>query len=125
MTIARRTKRSTPRFRVPEDHPAVLEVVYPQGAGEPRRFVLRDISISGISFVIPGDLPMPESGSEFNRVRLTLPHTEIFGDLLVMHATPTNPEEIVCGSLFYPASEDDLMKLKGVVAGFEVARSLR
>ena len=123
MTVARRTKRSTPRFAIPESQGAVIELN--EGPGGPRRtFQIRDISISGISFVLTPEFGEPESGTEYAEAVLRFPRTEIAGGILVMHTTQEDDGAVVCGSLFYPASEEDLMKLKGVVAGFEVARSL-
>lgn len=125
MTVARRTKRSTPRFKVPTKQEATVELIWHAEGGRPCSFPLEDISISGISFLLPEDLAVPENGTELNAVELHFPHAEIAGDLLVMHSTVSDSGRVTCGSLFYPASEDDLMKLKTVVAGFEVARSLR
>lgn len=122
MTVARRTKRSTPRFAIPDSQGAVIELS--DGSAPTRTFQIRDISISGISFVLDGEFGEPESGTEYPEATLRFPRTEIAGGILVMHSTREEDGALVCGSLFYPASEEDLMKLKGVVAGFEVARSL-
>ena len=124
MTVARRTKRSTPRFAIPESQGAVIELTDGPGTGPLRTFQIRDISISGISFVLTDEFGEPESGTEYPQATLRFPRTEISGGILVMHTTLEDDGALVCGSLFYPASEEDLMKLKGVVAGFEVARSL-
>lgn len=122
MTVARRTKRSTPRFSIPESQGASIELI--DGHGPLRSFQIRDISISGISFVLTQEFGEPESGTEYPEATLRFPRTEIAGGILVMHTTEEDDGTRICGSLFYPASEEDLMKLKGVVAGFEVARSL-
>ncbi len=125
MSVARRTKRSTPRFRVPDSSGATVELDFPTGSGRTCNFPIRDLSISGISFLLPEDMASIESGTEFPAVKLRFAQTTLRGDLLVMHASPLSGGRVICGSLFYPASEEDLMKLKSVVAGFEVARTLR
>lgn len=125
MTVARRTKRSTPRFRVPDVNQASVDMAFPEHGGRVCSFPIRDLSISGISFLLPEDLSNIESGTEFQNVTLRFSQATMAGDLLVMHMSNASGGRVVCGSLFYPASEEDLMKLKSVVAGFEVARSLR
>ena len=103
----------------------MVEFRYPGPNEGPHRVPIRDISISGISFEFPHELPEPECGLELGQVTLHFPRTEIVGDLLVMHLSHLSAGRRICGTLFYPSSEEELMKLKGVIAGFEMARSLR
>jgi hypothetical protein len=38
-----------------------------------------------------------------------------------MHVTADPDSRYVCGALFYPSTDTDLVKLKGVIAGMEAA----
>ena len=50
--------------------------------------------------------------------QMRLSTCEIAGDILVIHVTD---ERGICGALFYPATDTDLLKLRSAVAALEVA----
>jgi len=80
---------------------------------------LRDVSNAGLSFSIP-ELPFEfEVGDTLNSVRLHVGRCEMRGDLLVMHITP---ESGVCGALFYPDTDTDIIKLRSLISGIEAVQ---
>jgi hypothetical protein len=82
------------------------------------------VSISGISFGLTESLTGLDAGSQLSQVKLILGDCEIRGELLIMHVTPEPESGIVCGALFYPANDEELLKLKGVIAGIDTAQSI-
>jgi len=112
----RRTQRRHP---VAPGADTRVEFEYPPGRewNEP----LVDISVSGISFALDEVAPHLDCGTNVPRVRIAVGSCVMNGDLLVMHVTATGGRA-VCGALFYPATDDDLVKLKSVIAGIEAVR---
>ena len=81
-------------------------------------FPVLDLSPSGFSFSLDEPLPGIEVGSSIDGVTVSYGKLILQGDLMVMHVTP---QHSVCGVLFYPASDMDLIKLKCFVAGLQAA----
>ena len=81
-------------------------------------------AISGFSFSLAESLPGLDAGTQFDSVKLILGDCEMRGEILVMHVTHEPESAIVCGALFYPANDAELLKLKGVIAGIETAQSI-
>ena len=104
------------------DHARVI-FAYPGPGGRRCELALIDISISGLSFRYRDELPDLESGATLSAVVIRLGRCEIHGDLLVMHLTPYSSGETVCGALFYPAKDADLLKLKSAIAGIEAVKA--
>jgi hypothetical protein len=91
--------------------------------GRRQRFGLVDVSPSGLSFTAEADrMPPFESGGKLSQVEIRIGGCTIHGELVVMHVTRTAHANPQCGALFYPATDDDLVKLKALVAGLEAAR---
>jgi len=105
------------------DEGAFVEFSCPTTGGS-CRLPLSDLSHSGLSFHgEPDEIPPVESGSTISGVSLRIKECIIRGDLLVMHVTPRPDSRILCGALLYPATDDDLLKLKAVLAGMEAVQS--
>ena len=90
-------------FRFPED-------------GEILERPLYDISVSGISFELDTLLPLLSRGTVIASVRVRVGECDMLGKMLVKHVTRNGPE-VICGAVFYPATEMDLNKLNGLMAG--------
>jgi hypothetical protein len=121
MTTAQASRRKTRRHPAKDSEEACVELSTPNRTGERFRLPLMDISISGLSFVIGDELPGIENGTDLPDAVIQLGECTIRGDLVVMHLTPQTDTRTLCGALFYAASDEDLLKLRGAVAGMEVA----
>jgi hypothetical protein len=117
-TACRRTQR---RFSISQAATAFVEFECPPSSGNWLKLPLVDISVSGVSFGIIDELDSIDSGTSIGPVKIHLGNCEMAGEFLIMHVTPEGSGRTICGALFYPASDDDLIKLKSVVAGIETA----
>jgi hypothetical protein len=69
-----------------------------------------------LSFVLADPLPGLEPGQRLDAAEVTIGDRLIRGDLLVMHITPEVISGAVLGALFYPATDEDLLTLRAVLA---------
>jgi hypothetical protein len=116
-------RRSQHRFTLVDESAASVEFVFPAPTGRHYSLPLVNISVSGISFLLqpdraPGGL---EIGEDLTDATITVAGCSMSGELVVMHITE-EAGRAICGALFYPAGDADLVKLKSVVAGMEAAR---
>ncbi len=119
-TVTRNRRRQT-RHSVRSEEPASVEFEAAGGSAGPRRFTIVNLSPSGVSFALDPELSRLEAGTSIPQVTLRIGECAVHGELLVMHVTPGADSRYVCGSLFYPATDTDLVKLRSVIAGLEVA----
>ncbi|MDH3627750.1 MAG: hypothetical protein OEV00_06520 [Acidobacteriota bacterium] len=112
-------RRGHRRFKIHESREAWVGFTFPQPNGKMRRFRLLDVSVAGFSFET--DLPFDqlEIGTTLHDTTCQIGECTLQGDLLVMHATDSDDSNI-CGVLFYPASDADLVKMKSLLAGLEL-----
>ena len=122
MTTRTANRRKTRRYSVSHKEDTWIEFEYPRPNGRTFRFSLVDISVSGFSFALDEDSPPLESGSDVAGVTIQVGDCSLHGDLLVLHVSPTSATRSVCGALFYPADDTELVKLKSVVAGVSAAQ---
>jgi hypothetical protein len=101
----------------------MLEFVYPTPNGKSFHSPVVNISASGLSFSLEAgpEMPQLEEGASVPDVVLSVGDCSIRGEILVMHVTADPDSRYVCGALFYPSTDTDLVKLKGVIAGMEAA----
>ena len=116
-------RRKTRRFPVGSGQKVWVEFEYPSHGGQSHRLPLVDISASGISFALTNELPLLESGTSLSDVVLHVESSEMRGDLLILHVTPVADRPMVCGALFYPSDDTELVKLKSVVSGIQAVHS--
>ena len=119
MATLRQSRRVVRRHAIANAEQARIVFHYPGPGGRRCELPLIDISISGLSFRYRDEIPRLETGTALAAVTVRFGSCEIEGDLLVMHVTPHAPGETLCGALFYPAKDADLLKLKSVIAGIE------
>ena len=119
MATLRQSRRVVRRHAIANADQARVVFSYPGPAGRRCELPLIDISVSGLSFRYRDEIQRLETGTSIPSVTVRFGACEIVGDLLVMHVTPLAPGETVCGALFYPAKDADLVKLKSVIAGIE------
>ena len=123
MSTRTECRRGPARHPIPRAADRYVEFEHPRPGGRTYRFPLHDLSEAGLSFMLTEEVPMTDEGTSLEAVTVRLGNCEIHGDLLVMHVTPEMAPGSVCGALFYPTSDLDLVKMKGLVAGLEVATS--
>jgi hypothetical protein len=116
-------RRRHERF-VLEPGSAWVEFAYPAPGGFGLRMQLRDISASGISFVLTHSLPSLEIGRSIDRASIEVGRRKLHGDLLVMHLTPDASQGSVCGALFYPRGDANILAVQDLVANLEQAQNL-
>ena len=123
MSATTKSRRRQIRHGVAPDKDAWVEFEHPSPNGRQHRVKLVNLSCSGVSFSLgpEEDLAGLEPGTEIPAAIVRVGDCMIYGDMLVMHLTPCGGSSLVCGALFYPKSDGDLVKLKGVIAGMEAA----
>jgi hypothetical protein len=121
MPISTSTRRRQRRYVVRDQRVACVEFEHPSPNGRAYRQTMVNLSASGVSFALDG-APELDAGTSLPRSTLRVGECIIRGDLIVMHITSEGSCP-VCGALFYPASDTDLVKLKGVIAGMEAVDS--
>lgn len=112
-------RRGPDRHPLPRADDRYVEVEHPKPGGRRYSFPLHDVSISGLSFVLNEEVPFVDEGTSLDGATVRVGGCTLRGDLLVMHVTPEMAPGSVCGALFYPASDEDLIKLKSLIAGIE------
>ena len=118
MTKNRRVQR---RHRISPNADVRVEFTYPSPNGRPLSYPVLDISAAGFSFVMDEPIENVEIGLSISDVTVRLGKLEMHGDLIVMHVTH---ERGVCGALFYPATDEDLIRMKFVMAGIGAIESV-
>jgi len=123
MATTIKNRRKQTRHTIAANVAARVEFDYPTPNGKPYALPVVNVSASGLSFVLDETdlLGALEEGTSLPRSVVRLGQCRIRGELLVMHVTPGSDSRYVCGALFYPATDTDLVMLKSVVAGMEVA----
>ncbi len=116
-------RRKSRRLSFPEGETWEVEFNYPAPGGLPCRMTLQDLSTSGTAFRLAHDLPGLEFGRTVRYATLTMNGRKVHGDMLVMHLTPDDSEGSVCGVLFYPATDTDVMVWREALVELESKRS--
>jgi hypothetical protein len=116
-TACRRKQR---RHRIAPDTNARVEFAFPHPGGARHSLPLVDLSLSGFSFRMSPELSWLETGTMIPEVVIHLGGCTLQGELLLMHVTR---REGICGALFYPATDTDLIKLKSLIAGIEAVQT--
>ncbi|MDQ7007452.1 MAG: hypothetical protein Q9Q40_09480 [Acidobacteriota bacterium] len=124
MTTTIACRRADTRHRIEPGANGRVEFGYPFPGGEPCTMPLRDISASGVSFLISRELPGLEEGRSLDRVAIRLRGRTVHADLLVMHLTPDPGPGSVCGALIYPLEDEDIRELHALLAGLEAEKGL-
>ena len=123
MSAVTKSRRRQHRYRISRDKLARVEFAHPGPNGRRYGLDVTNISSSGVSFRVEetDELTSLEEGTSLSEVVIRVGHCMIRGEMLVMHVTGDTDSRRVCGALFYPATDTDLVQLKGVIAGMEVA----
>lgn len=114
-------RRLQNRYSLPHDTDAALSFCYPAPNGLRIEARLRDVSLSGLSIVLPEALAGIQVGEIVRGIEASVAAKSFRGDLLVMHVTPTNDAAAICGGLFYPEGDEDLITIRLVVRALEAS----
>jgi hypothetical protein len=116
-----RNRRLQKRYTAPVGAEGSLRFRYPAPNGELFDVKLRDISLSGLSLILPSEIPGIQTGDILRGMEVRVARKTFRGDLLVMHVTPANEPGAVCGGLFYPDGDEDLITIRLIVKALEAA----
>jgi len=123
--VATQTKnrRKQARYTMTQDPEAFVEFPVPRAGGRTVRLPLVNLSASGVSFAVENDseLVQLEAGTTIPRAVARVGTHRVRGELVVMHVTGGRDSRYVCGALLYPATNADLVELRGLIAELEVA----
>jgi len=112
-------RRRHPRHPLDASHDARVEVGSSRPGDPPRVLRLRDVSEAGLGFVLGEEVAGLEVGDSIDGVTIRVGARVARGDLLVMHLTPDRSEGSVCGALFYPAADEDLLVFREILRDLE------
>ena len=120
MSVVVKSRRRQRRYAVSRDNAAWVEFEH---AGRAQRREVCNLSAAGVSFTIEdgGDPSSLPPGTALRSTRLRIGDCLIRGEMVVMHVSRAAEGCTICGALFYPAADDDLLKLRSVIAGMEIA----
>jgi hypothetical protein len=114
-------RRLQNRFSIPSETGGLLQFRYPPPNGARIEARVRDISLSGLSLSLPEELVGIQPGDIVKAIDARVASKTFRGDLLVMHVSSANEAGAVCGGLFYPESDEDLITIRLVVRALEAA----
>ena len=112
-------RRKNRRFKLSADLDLTVEFNFPNPHGNNLKLPLTDISASGFSFAVNDDMQDVETGMNIVGAVLRFGDCAIHGDLMVMHFTEGTS---TCGCLFFPASDDDLIKMRTLITGIMIGQ---
>jgi hypothetical protein len=114
-------RRLQNRFAIPAEANGILQFRYPGPNGRNIEVRLRDLSLSGLSLTLPEEMTGVQPGDIVKAIEARVASKTFRGDLLVMHVSPANETGAVCGGLFYPEGDEDLITIRLVVRALEAA----
>jgi len=120
-----RCRRKHRRFVPPSEANARVQFGYPKPGGHPCEMKLKDLSAGGLCFTLAHDLPGLDVGVSIDQARLLVGDRCISGDLFVMHLTPDASAGSVCGALFFPDGDENILAVQTLIAQFEQADGQR
>lgn len=113
-------RRRHTRYTFPPNTEAWVRFGYPLPTGFPCQMEVKDLSASGLSFIIQHELPGLDVGRTIRKVEINIGTKRIFGDLLVMHLTKDVFPGSLCGCLIYPEDDDDIQTMQSLVTELEI-----
>lgn len=114
-------RRLERRHTFPTDSGAVVQFRYPPPNGQDIQARLRDISLSGLSIALPEEMFGVQTGDIVKGIEARVARKSFRGDLLVMHVTQLGRTGPICGGLFYPENDEDLITIRLVVRALDAA----
>ena len=123
MSGVTKSRRGQRRFAVALGKLARVEFSHPGPNGQFYDLEVTNVSSSGVSFCLEEnhELASLEEGTSLSGVVIRIGDCMIRGEMVVMHLTDDTGSRRICGALFYPATDTDLVQLRGLIAGMEIA----
>jgi hypothetical protein len=115
-TVERRKNR---RYQLSHNLEPTIEFNHPGPNGVLYNLPVVDLSNAGFAFRINDELTGLEAGSNVDGVVLHMGDIRIEGDLVVIRITPG---QLTCGALFYPSSDENLLKLRSLITGIRAGQ---
>jgi len=112
-------RRKADRHALPPDSGASVSFRWPDRRGAEMTLPLRDVSKAGLSFFLGSEMPGLDIGECLRGFEVRGLGHVFRGELLVMHITPKAGATGLVGGLFYPASDDDLLRMRDLVRHLE------
>ena len=113
-------RRKSDRFKMKCDLEGRVEFGYPSPSEHACTLRVRDVSASGISFVLEEELPGLEIGRVLEKVTVRIGARSVRGDLVVMHLMEDYPVDAICGAMFCPTSDEDILRLREIIHDLKV-----
>ncbi len=125
MSAVTKSRRGQRRYPVALGKLARVEFAHPGPKGRCYDLEVTNISSSGVSFSVEetDELTGLEEGTSLSGVVIRIGECMIRGEMVVMHLTGGTDSRRICGALFYPATDTDLVQLRGLIAGMELAEA--
>jgi hypothetical protein len=120
MKTASTCRRKHTRHRIPEGVAGTVVFGYPKRTGARMKNKIKDISSSGLSFVLATDLPGLDFGAMLQAAEVRVGRRRLTADLLVMHLTPDAKAGATCGVLVYPEQEEGIVTFHAILAELRV-----
>ena len=98
---------------------STLKFRWPAPNGQELTARVRDVSLSGLSMGLPDELVGFEVGDILKGIELHINGKVVHGDLLAMHVTHVEGTGSICGGLFYPQADEDLITIRLIVRALE------
>lgn len=123
MSHGHEERRRNDRHRIEDGAQAPFQFRFPDPDSPTFESRVHDISGSGLSFLVAPGTPTLEAGDLLHDVVVDLGSGPIRGEMVVLHVTPQFEPGAICGGLFYPLTDDDLLAVRRVCAELAGARA--
>lgn len=115
-------RRRAERLQLNGDLEGRIEFGFANSAGPGCEMKIRDISASGIGFLVDREFPGMEVGRILERVTVRIGRKSVRGDLVVMHLTEDARDDAFCGAMFCPTSDEDILRLREILHDLKARR---
>ena len=117
-------ERRRHRRHSPDPTALRLRFSFPDETGHRYEAALRDVSVSGISFLLEKQHPDFVAGDTLKAVELEILGSALHGEVVVMHAMRYGDGTGYCGGLYFPRTDDDLLTMRRICGSLEEAADL-
>jgi len=121
MSSAFPNRRLQNRYTLPAETEAMLQFCHPPPHGPRLNARVLDVSLSGLSMILPDELSAVQVGDIVKGIDARVAQKTFRGDLLIMHVSHAAGTGPVCGGLFYPEGDEDLITVRLVIRALEAA----
>ena len=112
-------RRLQRRYALGPETRSTIKFRWPAPNGQDFTATVRDVSLSGLSMGVPDDLVELAVGDILKGIEVRINGKVVHGDLLAMHVTRVEGVGSICGGLFYPQADEDLITIRLIVRALE------